>query len=366
MRAAREARYSLIVQACQQAGSAHLMTAHHADDQAETFLLRLIHASGLDGLAGIAPVNKTYLQSHGVRILRPLLDVHKAELVAVCSGLLLDFAIDPTNEDPSFQRNRLRLLLQEAATAEKAAQDTTVEENLHPLEYSYTAPQIIQDVLSLQKLCAKASREQQQHVTLLLKRAVLHTSPSVPLTISKRNAQKVELKPEYEPFMPHRRRWVHWPSQLTALSRKAREIPHAILQLGPFNGVGSDVIAAAVSQLLQAVSGSGYPPSLSDCTKLAERIAGGKLVGGFTGGGCAVQPVVHSKGRYMLVVPQRDQAAMVQLLRAPAQTVASSESSSNDEHTSVPNQRPQSAATGTPTRILEEHHDEMFMHVAAG
>ena len=48
MRAAREARYSLLVQACHQAGSAHLMTAHHADDQAETFLLRLIHASGLD------------------------------------------------------------------------------------------------------------------------------------------------------------------------------------------------------------------------------------------------------------------------------------------------------------------------------
>ncbi len=368
MRAAREARYYLLVQACHEAGSAHLMTAHHADDQAETFLLRLIHASGLDGLSGIAPINRTFLQSHGVRILRPLLDVHKAELVAVCSGLLLDFAIDPTNEDPSFQRNRLRLLLQEAATAEIAAalhSCATTQLPLDPLEYSYIAPQIIQDVLSLQKLCAQASRDQQRQVTTLLKKAVLHTAPSISLTVRNKNAQKVELQPGYEPFMPHRRRWIHWPSQLTALSRKAQDIPHAILQLGPFTGVEEDVVAAAVSQLLQAVSGSGYPPSLSDCRKLAERIAGGKLVGGFTGGGCAVQPIVHSKGRYISVVPQRDQCALMHLLRAP---IKSDNTAAVQNGNNASSASPSSLGTARTSiqKNLEEQQHEMLIQVAAG
>lgn len=365
MRAAREARYSLLLQACHDAGSVHLMTAHHADDQAETFLLRLIHASGLDGLSGIAPMNKTFLGSHGVRILRPLLDVHKAELVAVCSGLLVDFAIDPTNEDPSFQRNRLRLLLQEAATAESAACGDA-NAPLKPLEDLYIAPQIIQDVLSLQKICAQASRDQQRQVTRLLKRAVLHASPKISLTVSKKIAQKVEIQPGYEPFTPHRRRWIHWPSQLTALSRKAHEIPHAILQLGPFNGVDKDVTAAAVSHLLQAVSSSGYPPSLSDCKKLADRIAGGKVVGGFTGGGCAVQPIVHSKGRYMLVVPQRDQVAMVQLIKAP-QLPFKSCSAEKKEITSPLPERTSTSSGTSPSAILEERQQhELFMQVAAG
>jgi hypothetical protein len=368
MRAAREARYSLLVKACHEAGSAHLMTAHHADDQAETFLLRLIHASGLDGLSGIASINRTYLQSHGVRILRPLLDVHKAELVAVCSGLLLDFAIDPTNEDPSFQRNRLRLLLQEASIA--TVEDENDQYQLDPLEYSYSPPQIIQDVLSLQKLCAETSRDQQRQVKAVLKKAVLHTAPSISLTVSKKTAQKVELQPGYEPFMPHRRRRIHWPSQLTALSRKVSEIPHAILQLGPFYGIKDDVTAAAVSHLLQAVSGSGYPPSLSDCRKLAERIAGGKIVGGFTGGGCAVQPIVHSKGRYMLVVAQRDQGELVQLMRAAAPAdppVLESKESSSPSSSPSPERtsNPKTIATTTTTALDEQQH-ELLMHVGAG
>lgn len=51
MSAAREARYALLLAACAAAGSRHLLLAHHADDQAETFLLRLLHASGVAGLA---------------------------------------------------------------------------------------------------------------------------------------------------------------------------------------------------------------------------------------------------------------------------------------------------------------------------
>ncbi len=51
MAAAREARYDLLLRACGEAGRGALLLAHHADDQAETFLLRLMHASGVLGLA---------------------------------------------------------------------------------------------------------------------------------------------------------------------------------------------------------------------------------------------------------------------------------------------------------------------------
>lgn len=328
MRAARDARYSLLLGACKEAGAAHLMTAHHADDQVETFLLRLIHASGLDGLAGIAPINRTFVHSHAVRILRPLLGVHKFELAAVCSELHLDFAVDPTNDDPSYQRNRIRQLLREAAAAEIAEWEaeyqyaeeansgsaSTYFSQPPPLPQHFV-PQIARDVLALQRLCAKVSRVQQHQAASLLRRSLLHSAPCTRL-VPGPIAQRAAIHPGYEPYTP-RRRWVHWPSQLAALSRKTSHVPHAILQAGPFADADETVAVAAVSHLMQAVSGCGYPPSLSDSTKLARRLAGGKLVGGFTGGGCTVQPIVHSKGRYVLIVPQRDQAAVLELLHEP-------------------------------------------------
>ena len=76
--AARDARYGLLEAWCRTAGCLHLLTAHHREDQAETFLLRLARGSGLDGLAAIAGVRET---AH-CRVLRPLLAVPRERLVA--------------------------------------------------------------------------------------------------------------------------------------------------------------------------------------------------------------------------------------------------------------------------------------------
>jgi tRNA(Ile)-lysidine synthase TilS/MesJ len=51
MAAARQARYALLLRACGELGRSHLLVGHHAGDQAETFLLRLLHGSGVAGLA---------------------------------------------------------------------------------------------------------------------------------------------------------------------------------------------------------------------------------------------------------------------------------------------------------------------------
>lgn len=73
-----------------------VLTGHTADDQAETVLLNLMWGAGLDGLAAMRP------QGH------PILAVRRADTVAVCEALGLTPFRDPTNDDPSFRRNRVR------------------------------------------------------------------------------------------------------------------------------------------------------------------------------------------------------------------------------------------------------------------
>jgi len=109
--AARAARYRLLLQACEAAGIFHLALAHHLEDQAETFLLRLGRGSGLDGLAAMAPVSET----SGLRLLRPLLELPKARLQATLEARRLSRVEDPSNDRRGFAPLRLRRLLPELA-----------------------------------------------------------------------------------------------------------------------------------------------------------------------------------------------------------------------------------------------------------
>ena len=101
---ARTARYDLMAGYCHAHDIPALVTAHHLDDQAETFLMRLKRGSGLDGLAAI-PEKGAWA---GITIFRPLLDVPKARLVATLNEAGLSFVSDPSNSDPRFERARMR------------------------------------------------------------------------------------------------------------------------------------------------------------------------------------------------------------------------------------------------------------------
>ncbi|MCR9257599.1 MAG: tRNA lysidine(34) synthetase TilS [Alphaproteobacteria bacterium] len=103
--AARIARYDLLGDACRKAGILHLLTAHHRDDQIETFLLRRDRGSGPDGLAGMAASAPTPWG----RLLRPLLPVPKRDLIAYADACGLSYVTDPSNRDRRFTRVRLRL-----------------------------------------------------------------------------------------------------------------------------------------------------------------------------------------------------------------------------------------------------------------
>jgi tRNA(Ile)-lysidine synthase len=101
---ARTARYDLMAAHCHANDIPALVTAHHLDDQAETFLMRLKRGSGLDGLAAI-PQRGAW---GGIVLLRPLLDVPKARLIATLAKKGIAFISDPSNADERFERARVR------------------------------------------------------------------------------------------------------------------------------------------------------------------------------------------------------------------------------------------------------------------
>ncbi len=100
---ARNARYALLEKWADDHDCAYIATAHHADDQLETMLMRLARGSGVDGLSGVRRTNG--------RIIRPLLDFTKAELVAVCDSADIIPVQDPSNADTNFDRVRMRAWL---------------------------------------------------------------------------------------------------------------------------------------------------------------------------------------------------------------------------------------------------------------
>ena len=104
---AREARYALLFAEAHRRGARAVLTAHHADDQAETILFRLARGSGVAGLAGMGAVTKL----HGVALVRPLLDVPKPTLISYCRKHGLASIDDPSNHDDKFARARLRKLM---------------------------------------------------------------------------------------------------------------------------------------------------------------------------------------------------------------------------------------------------------------
>jgi len=103
---ARAARYAALGQWMEREGLEALLTAHHADDQAETLLLRLGRGSGVAGLAGVRA--RGVVPGTRLPLLRPLLAWRRAELAEVLAGAGVQAADDPSNRDDRFDRARIR------------------------------------------------------------------------------------------------------------------------------------------------------------------------------------------------------------------------------------------------------------------
>src|SRR5437764_3548697 len=106
---ARHQRYRLLGYWAEERGLDAIATAHHAEDQAETLLMRLARGSGVRGLAGMRP--RSVSPGVHIRLVRPLLGWRRAELEQVCSAAGVIPAADPSNQDERFERVRVRRAL---------------------------------------------------------------------------------------------------------------------------------------------------------------------------------------------------------------------------------------------------------------
>ncbi|TXG61393.1 hypothetical protein EZV62_012756 [Acer yangbiense] len=119
--AARDMRYQIFQNVCMQHHIGALLVAHHADDQAELFIIRFSRNSGVLGLAGMAFTSQIFSththsynkvsKNHSILLVRPLLEFSKEDMYKICQGGNQDWVEDPTNRSPLFARNRIRMSL---------------------------------------------------------------------------------------------------------------------------------------------------------------------------------------------------------------------------------------------------------------
>ena len=102
---ARQVRYDFLRRAAEKCAANVVLTAHTLDDQAETFLMRLLRGSGMAGLRGIHPVRHL---SESIRLIRPLLGITRSAVIEHCERYRLEYRTDSSNFSSDLTRNRIR------------------------------------------------------------------------------------------------------------------------------------------------------------------------------------------------------------------------------------------------------------------
>jgi len=105
--AARESRYEFLSKTAIKHRCKYIATAHHADDQAETFLWRMMRGSGGEGLGGIQPLSQLS-QSPEIRLARPMISVSRLSIREYAEDNAVPFREDSSNSNPKFLRNKIR------------------------------------------------------------------------------------------------------------------------------------------------------------------------------------------------------------------------------------------------------------------
>ncbi|MEA3308255.1 MAG: tRNA lysidine(34) synthetase TilS [Chloroflexota bacterium] len=115
--AARRVRYAFLARVAREQGACTIAVGHHAGDQAETILMHLLRGAGLAGLRGILPATPLADYrllptdvpiSPDLRLIRPLLEITRAQVLAYCAARGLAYRVDRSNRDTTYFRNQLR------------------------------------------------------------------------------------------------------------------------------------------------------------------------------------------------------------------------------------------------------------------
>ncbi len=104
---ARNTRYEILTNYCKKNKIQTLLTAHHLEDQVETFFIRLSRGSGLKGLSAMKPISKI---NSNVTLYRPLLDVKKKFLIKISKNVFGTYIKDPSNRNTKYLRSKIRNL----------------------------------------------------------------------------------------------------------------------------------------------------------------------------------------------------------------------------------------------------------------
>jgi len=107
---ARNKRYSLLTNQCKKSKIHYLLLGHHIDDLYENFLIRLLRGSGLKGLTSFGKTSE--YKKNGIKILRPLINLEKKELIYLSNKVFNFFVKDPSNLNENFKRIRIRNLME--------------------------------------------------------------------------------------------------------------------------------------------------------------------------------------------------------------------------------------------------------------
>jgi len=107
---ARDKRYFLLTNQCKKNNINHLLLGHHIGDLYENFLIRLFRGSGLKGLTSFGEVSE--YKKNGIKILRPLINLEKKELIYLSNKVFNFFIKDPSNLNENFKRTRIRNLIE--------------------------------------------------------------------------------------------------------------------------------------------------------------------------------------------------------------------------------------------------------------
>ena len=103
---AREIRYKLLDNFCKKNKMKTILTGHHSDDQVETFFIRLSRGSGIQGLSSMKEVTKV----NSTRLIRPLLEFKKSELLTITKKVFGQAILDPSNKNQKYLRTKIRSL----------------------------------------------------------------------------------------------------------------------------------------------------------------------------------------------------------------------------------------------------------------
>lgn len=106
---ARKLRYRFLARVAERLGADTIALGHNKDDQVETFLIRLLRGSGLDGLSGIPIKREMNFKSTNINIVRPLLYISRRRIENYLKVLGQSYKIDPTNQKAVYMRNKIRL-----------------------------------------------------------------------------------------------------------------------------------------------------------------------------------------------------------------------------------------------------------------